>query len=264
MKTQLSVFDKQMKKKIFSLTCFIVVCFLSIMVNLWALEEKSEQGNLPVYTVHYAKGNIVVDGKLDEKDWELAPSLTFIFPWPEQPGKKQKTQAKLLWDKENLYVAYVCEDTDITAQYTRHDDPVYKDDCVEIFINPTPGKSNCYYGLEMNARSVLYEYFKIHGVCLIKRLDFEEVLLRTSIDGTLNKRGDKDKGWILELAIPFSNFRELTKTLPPNPGSSWRINLNRWDGKEKRCLSQWSASDASGPNPHRPHCFGIIIFSKKE
>ena len=28
------------------------------------------------------------------------------------------------------------------------------------------------------------------------------------------------------------------------------------------CLSQWSASDASGPNPHTPHCFGTIIFQK--
>ncbi len=240
---------------------FVVLSFLLSVINIGAVEGKNEGENLPAYIVYYTKDNIVIDGNLNEKDWVSAPSVTFIFPWPGQLGIEQRTQAKLLWDEKNLYVGYTCEDIDITAQYTQHDDPTYRDDCVEIFINCNPGKSNCYYGLEMNARGVLYEYFKVPRVCLIKRVDFEGVLIKTRIEGTLNKQDDKDKFWTLELAIPFSNFSELTKTLPPNPGSSWRINLNRWDGKGKRCLSLWSASDA-WLDPHKPDCFGIITFSK--
>lgn len=239
----------------------LVLCFFLRIMDTTVAQEAGE--NLPVYKISYTNSKIEIDGRLDEKDWKSAPAVTFVFPWSKQAGRKQNTRAKLLWNKNYLYVAYICEDIDITAQYTRHDDPVYKDDCVEIFINPSPGKSNCYYGFEMNAKGVLYDYFRVPDVCMIKRLDFENILLKTSIEGTLNKRDDKDHSWILELAIPFSNFRELTKTLPPNPGSSWRINLNRWDGKQKRCLSQWSASDASWPDPHRPGRFGIIVFSKE-
>lgn len=258
-----------MYKRSFCVNFLLILGFFLTVVNTGAAEEKMKK-NLPVYMVHYAKGNIVVDGKLDEKDWKSAPSVSFVFPWPKQRGKQQKTEAKLLWDKENFYVAYICEDTDITAKCTQRDDPVWSDNCVEIFISPNPEKMDCYYGLEMNARGVLYDYFRIPKICHIKRVDFKGVLLKTNIEGTLNNRGDKDKGWMLELAIPFSNFvgitkfSKTTKSLPPDPGSSWRINLNRWDGKEKRCLSQWSASDALRPDPHRPARFGIIVFSKEQ
>ena len=164
----------------------------------------------------------------------------------------------MLWDKENLYVAYICEDEDITAEYTERDDPTYMDDCVEIFINPNPSLSNCYYGLEMNAKGTLFDYFMVPKVCLIKEVDLEGLLLKAGIDGTLGKRDDKDKSWTLELAIPFRSFSYLAvrenlygkKPFTPKEGSSWRINLNRWDGKEKRALSQWSHSDATWSGIH--------------
>jgi hypothetical protein len=34
--------------------------------------------------------------------------------------------------------------------------PDYRDDAVEIFINPNPQQEVVYYGFEMNARGVLY------------------------------------------------------------------------------------------------------------
>jgi Domain of unknown function (DUF1083). len=215
-----------------------------------------EVGPVPRYEVKRASGHILVDGKLDDAAWKSANTLTFQFPWEQQTGAKQKTVARLLWDDENLYVGYECEDSDIVAHFEKRDDPTYRDDAVEIFINPNPAQQALYYGLEMNARAVLYDYLYVFPTVLINRVDFSGVQLATHIRGTLNVRGDKDEGWSLEVAIPWTNFKELAKNLPPAPGSIWTANLNRWDGLEPdRRLSQWSDSGLKQTSPHQPARF---------
>lgn len=216
----------------------------------------------PKYEVKRAKTAITVDGKLDDEAWKSAPAVDFIFPWDFQTGAKQATRARLLWDDRNLYVGYEATDADIVAHFDKRDDPTYRDDAVEIFINPNPAQT-LYYGLEMNAKATLYDYFYSFPQLLIKRLDFSGVQLATHLNGTLNQTSDKDTSWTLELAIPWANFEELAKKLPPEAGTTWRVNLNRWDGVEpNRRLSQWSDSGLEKPNPHNPARFGELIFVK--
>jgi hypothetical protein len=215
----------------------------------------------PRYEVKRASSRISVDGKLDEKAWQAANTIVFIFPWEAQTGAKQKTTARLLWDAQNLYVSYECEDADITAQFTERDDPTYRDDAVEIFINPRPSQTDVYLGLEMNARATLYDYVSfLSARYLFKRFQLQGVQLATSIDGTLNMRGDTDKGWTLELAIPWANFEELSRR-PPEAGAVWSATLNRWDGVEpNRRLSMWMDPGDRRPSPHHPEKFGELVF----
>lgn len=215
---------------------------------------------IPTYEVHRATGRIVLDGKTDDPAWSKAQPVTFQFPWEKQTGAKQKTTARLLWDDQYLYVFYECEDTDIIALHADRDDPTYKDDAVEIFINPDP-KQDFYYGMEINARAVVYDYFYAFPRLLIKRVDFQGLQVASYIRGTVNTRGDQDNGWSLELAIPWRNFTELQSKLPPGRGDVWTFNMNRWDGVEPdRRLSQWSDSGLVTPNPHNPARFGRLVF----
>ena len=216
---------------------------------------------VPTYVCRRATSTIAVDGKLDEDSWEKAiPTDAFVFPWPDQPGEKQRTEAKLIWDDEALYVGYTCRDKDITAKFEDRDDPVYRDDCVEIFINPAPARSVYYYGLEMNCRGVLYDYFFAWPTCNVKQLDLVGAELATTWIGTLNDNSDRDRVWYLEVRIPFENFDALHPD-PPTDGEKWRIQMNRWDGTDKRALSEWTPSGKEWPDPHRPKGFGILEFS---
>lgn len=216
---------------------------------------------IPRTLVRRATGMIVIDGKLDDAAWKAAPTLGFVFPWDTQTGARQKTSVRLLWDDRSLYVGFDCEDADVVAHHQRRDDPTYEDDAVEIFINPNP-KQTFYYGLEMNARAVLYDYFFAFPKTLLKRVDFSGVALAADIRGTLNQTGDKDRGWSLEVEIPWSNFDELsTRKGAPAVGDVWTANLNRWDGTPpRRRLSQWSDSGLDDTNPHNPARFGEIVF----
>ena len=163
---------------------------------------------------------------------------------------------------DTLYVGYEAEDTDITATYENRDDPTYKDDCVEIFIKPSQ-ETDSYFGMEMNARGVLYDYFYPFPKGLDKDLNFEGVQLKTTLRGTLNQRKDQDNGWTLEVAIPFKNFTPLSKELAPKSGEKWRVQVNRWDGTEDsagRRLSMWCHPGLKKANPHNPERFGFVVF----
>jgi hypothetical protein len=215
---------------------------------------------IPTYEVHRARIAPVIDGKLDDAAWRTAEPVTFVFPWADQTGKKQKTVARLTWDDDNLYVAYECEDSDIIAVHTERDDPTYKDDAVELFIAP-PGVKNLYVGLEMNARGALYDYIYPFPQRILKNYDLRGVQLAVSIKGTLNVTGDQDQGWNLEVAIPWRAFADLKDDPVPRIGERWRANMNRWDGTEpNRRLSQWSDSGMLTPDPHNPDRFGYLLF----
>jgi len=218
------------------------------------------QPSVPRYEVKRAAMPVVIDGKLDDKEWEAAsPAVSLQFLWDSQTGAKQKTSARLLWDDQFLYVGYDCEDADITAQFLERDDPTYRDDAVEIFINPRPAQTGLYFGLEMNARAVLYDYLMYDSRFAMKRFNMQGVKVAVLLRGTLNVRGDKDEGWSLEVAIPWANFEEFSPR--PASGAVWKANLNRWDGVEpNRRMSIWSDPQQPQPRPHIPARFGELVF----
>jgi hypothetical protein len=235
---------------------------VTALVLLAALPMVSAQ-SIPRYEVKRAASPITIDGKLDDAAWSRAsPPVALQFLWESQTGAKQKTAARLLWDAQALYVAFDADDADITARFLQRDDPTYRDDAVEIFINPAPGQEALYYGFEMNARGVLYDYLNYNSRTLFKRFDATGVTIATALRGTLNDPKDVDSGWSLEAAIPWPNFEELSRR-PPAPGTVWKANLNRWDGIEpNRRMSIWSDPQNTTSWPHVPSRFGEIVFTE--
>jgi hypothetical protein len=223
-------------------------------------DVRPDLGTVPTYEVRHTMGPIAADGYPDDAEWRKAGEITLQFPWPEQTGAKQKTTARLLWDDENLYVTYACDDTNIVAKYEHRDDPTFKDHAVELLINPDP-QHDIYIGLEMNARAVLKDYVYVFPQVLLSEFDLKGVRLAAHCDGPLNDSSGLDKGWVLEVAVPFKNFYELTHGRRVAPGTSWRANLCRWDGTEPhRRLSVWSDSGLVRPSPQYPERFGQLVF----
>jgi hypothetical protein len=233
---------------------------LLLVVGVAAAWAVAAQVPVPRYEVKRTPVAPSIDGKLDEPAWASAPAVTLQFLWESQTGAKQVTRARLLWDAQALYVGFDADDADITAQYQQRDDPTYRDDAVEIFINPNPQQEVVYYGFEMNARGVLYDYLNYNSRTLFKRFDATGVKIATSLRGTLNVRTDTDSGWSLEAMIPWVNFEELSRR-PPVVGATWKVNFNRWDGVEpSRRMSIWSDPQNTESWPHVPSRFGEIVF----
>lgn len=221
---------------------------------------------LPTYHIKRSAKPPIIDGQLAPGEWEAAETVDLQFWWPKQTGPRERTTVRLLWDDNALYAGYDCVDTDLTAVYTQRDDPTYKDDVCEIFLMAEPRRrATSYVGLEMSARAVMYDYAYSIGSALWRRFDLTGWLLATRLDGTLNMRGDTDRGFQLEVCVPFRNFDDLTTQLPPAAGTTWRAQICRWNGTDpNRALSLWTHSGRIGADPHNPERFGTLIFDGPE
>jgi DNA-binding beta-propeller fold protein YncE len=237
--------------------------FLASIGKVLTATSGNNENDLPRYTAHRADSKIKVDGKLDELAWRNATSFSeFKFAW-WTAGKKEQTVARMLWDDEFLYVSYNCQDAHISAVNTDHDSPVYKDDCVEIFTAPNPERPFDYFNIEMNVnRAILDRHHPDGPGKEVPNWDSQGIVIATSISGTLNDDSDKDRGWVLEVAIPFANFAQVTGRPHPRDGDVWHLNLNRLGGQTNPQHSQWSPGTTKTPAFHAPDTFGRVLFSK--
>ncbi|MCW5978214.1 MAG: carbohydrate-binding family 9-like protein [Bryobacteraceae bacterium] len=213
------------------------------------------------YTVYRAASPIVIDARLDETAWRMAPPVgDFHFnTWTE--GEKEPTVARLLWDDERLYVGYFCHDRHISAKVTERHGPVSRDDCVEIFLSPNPEKVRNYYTFEINAIGAMLNRCRTDWWTGPPAWEPEGVEYRTSFHGLpVKEESPDDDHWIVELAIPFRNFSRDAAHTPPRAGDVWRLNLNRTGGVTNPRNSTWSPLAPPGKSFHAPESFGWVRF----
>jgi len=215
----------------------------------------------PAQDVYRTPSRVVIDGKLDDLAWHQAPVFSdFHFnDWKE--GEKEKTDARMLWDDKNLYVAYYCRDKHISAYVTERHGPVSKDDCVEIFLSPNPQKAPNYYTFEINAIGTMLNRCRTDWWRGPATWEPEGVTYRTSYFGQEKKdEAPGDDHWIVELAIPFRNFVKDAAHSPPIEGDRWRLNLQRTGGRTNRQNSSWSPIEPPNRGFHSPEAFGTVRF----
>jgi len=187
---------------------------------------------VPEYTIHRAAAPLAIDGKLDEPAWFAAPSVgEFVFPW-WKAGRKEQTCAKLLWDEEYLYLAFLCEDAHITARHTERDGKIPEDDCVELMFAPDADHPRVYFNIEFNVLGGIIDNFRPHGPDKARapKWDADGVKIAGTYAGTLNDESDTDRYWQVEVAIPWRNFTGHAKAIPPRAATVMRLNLNRSGG----------------------------------
>jgi hypothetical protein len=211
-------------------------------------------------------GAIKIDGKMDEKEWKDAASTgDFVRTMDGLMPGDQKTQAKVLWDDKNLYVAFNCDDKDVWTTMDKHDDKLWTQEAVEIFID-ADGDGKTYVELQVNPRnatfdSYLAEYRKNQNDWTSK------MKTAVKVDGTLDKRDDTDKGWTVEMAIPLEDAMGKEKTMknvPPKVGTEWRVNMFRLDmpAGHPQMGTGWSPPMVG--DFHALDRFGVLIFGDEK
>ncbi len=224
-----------------------------------------------------AKEKIYIDGNLTERDWkEVTPvGKFFVFP-THNFEKKDRTEAKMLWDDENIYIAFKSYDKHIEATRTQRLTDVYNDDCVEFFVSPFKNKTKVYINIEINA---LGSYNS--GIHLLKPNPMLKTLFgvknpeKTSTYwfppglqigryhvGTMNKNDDEDSYWIIEISVPFSLFKYAGyNKKKPEIGDVWRFNLYRLGGTIDSFRRNLFFLPPKKSN-HATEYFGYLIFDK--
>lgn len=158
--------------------------------------------------------NINIDGKLDEPVWQTAPIKEFTQRDPnEGEPASEETNVWIAYDDQNIYVAARLFDSQpdlIDASLTRRDNYILSD-WFAFYVDPYNDKKSGYF-FAVNA-----------GGSIMDGILFNDSWDDDTWDGIwVAKTNIDEKGWTVEMEIPFSQLR-----FQEHDKMKWGINFAR-------------------------------------
>tara|TARA_B100000214_G_scaffold374502_1_gene357476 strand:+ start:2120 stop:3202 length:1083 start_codon:yes stop_codon:yes gene_type:complete len=248
--------------------------------GFWGKEfpEQKIEYSPRTYVCHKLEKPILLDGKLNDEGWEEVKwSKSFVdIEGNLKPEPFYDTKVKMIWDENYFYFGAIMEDPHVWATITERDAVVYKDNDFEIFLDPD-GDTHNYYELEVNAFEtewdlILLKPYHDASQVVIDSWDIPGLISKVHVDGTINDPSDRDKGWSIEIAIPWKSLiNNYRSNNPPKDGETWKVNFSRvhWDvdiidGKYVKTDNpefNWVWSPQGHIYMHFPHYWGLVQFS---
>lgn len=241
---------------------FMLLSILMLLISSNVYSQHIER-----YNVTKINSEITIDGILDENAWNDAELTNkFVILGNDVDEANQAGYAKMLWDDTYLYVAFISEDTKIWGTFQNQDDPLYKEDVVEVYIDPD-GDGENYIEVEVNPLNTIFDLWLTKPYSQGGKSNvpwtMEGLVTAISVNGTISNNSDVDTVWICEMAMPFSEmaFAAPSMNFPPLENEFWKFNLYRFD----RTSTNNSTGEATGwsqtnGGQHEPSKFGAITF----
>ena len=229
---------------------------------------------LPIYECQRVQGEIHIDGLLDEPDWLRAPPMVLSECTSGSPLPPQlHTTARMLWDSENLYVAFEATDPDIRSTLTDRDDCIFQQDVVEVFVavQGDAALDGQFVEFEVTPTGVMMDAYNVAPYRGLLNWDARGWRCATRLDVQSSSPSANCGNYTVEMAIPFFNFyplvylprraREHAQRLAPREGDWWRMNLYRIDRSGQPVISTYCSWSATLERKfHRPRRFGWVHF----
>jgi hypothetical protein len=165
------------------------------------------------------------------------------------------TTVAAYYDDDFLTVLFDAEDDEIVATFLGHDEPLWQEDVVEIFIAPeglTP-----YFEIEVNPLGTTFD-------ARIDSPDGVRATMKTDLAWTcdgLFAALRRDDGTRLRtvIRIPFDALKKH-----PNAGDEWRVNFFRIDRSATHGddFSAWQPTMKMPPDFHVTAAFGTLRFAR--
>ncbi|WP_247716503.1 carbohydrate-binding family 9-like protein [Sinomicrobium weinanense] len=256
--------------------CFVYTGTLFAQQNIVAPRQ---------YIAQKTSERITIDGKGAEASWQKTAWSEDFIDIEGDKTPAYKTKVKMLWDDEYLYFYAEMEEPHVWATLKQRDTVIFYNNDFEIFIDPD-GDTHNYMEFEMNALNTIWDLYLVkpyrESAPVIDSWDIQGIKTAVHIDGTLNNPNDTDKGWSVEVAMPWNVLVEahgrVSPTTPEN--EFWRINFSRvnWDfelvdgkyqrkkGKDGKYLPEynWVWSPQWVINMHEPEWWGYVYFSPEK
>ena len=233
------------------------------------------------YIAKKSIAEIIVDGKPEESTWENAQWTDYFIDIEGDKIPKYRTRMKMTWDDSNLYFYVEMEEPHVWGTLKNRDTVIFYNNDFEVFIDPN-GDTHDYMEFEMNALNTVWDLWLTkpyrNGPKVIDGWDIHGLKTAVNIDGTLNNADDIDKGWSVEIAMPWKALLEASAKNEIPLNEFWRINFSRvnWDfdlidgrysrkkddnGKYLREYN-WVWSPQGVINMHEPEHWGYVYFAE--
>jgi hypothetical protein len=188
--------------------------------------------------VHFTKVALVPSGHFDVNVWASAVNTGTLLD-ERGHGAVPVSEARLLWGNGRLYLFFYAADVDLQIKTTRHDGPVWKDDCV---ILEFPLRDSRKFVIDVSPTGLVAD-----AICPQDAPDPGDarcdlrwesgVRVGADYDGTINTLGDFDEEWAVEIALPLAAIA----VPPPVGGAQIPFSLIRCEiaHEGKRACGSW-------------------------
>jgi len=158
------------------------------------------------------------DGKLDE--FENALQIGMLNP--KVAGDDASGTAYVAWDDANLYLAVQMRDNEMLNNRARS--KLYLGDSVELFISTEPRDDKPGYG--PSDHQFVITPTSAEGKPIAAEVTDREAGTLTDIAGAQLYGGKEAKGWVVEVAIPWSTFKGFRPADGAKLAMELRVNDN--------------------------------------
>lgn len=266
-----------------------------------------DEGQAAHYMCRKIETTITINGDVNKHEWKDAEKFErFVDMVTGEPGLYD-TRSAALWNDENLYMAFCAEEPFVTATQKERDSIIFLENDLEVFIDGGDcyyelevNALNTIYEVffiwkdayKKGSRFDVPE-FDVHKEKAMTFggnddraaesfwwgrhprglkwafLDYDMPGLQTAVkvDGKINDPAHIDKGWSLEIAIPWKSMKWLAngRSLPPKEGDIWRIFFGRFQkmtpsGQEVQPHPAWVMNKHGVYDTHIPECFPYVHF----
>jgi hypothetical protein len=181
-----------------------------------------------------------------------------MLNWPTQFPYKPSCQFKIARSSQSLFIHFKVVESNIRALYTKDQDPVWEDSCVEFFCKIPDQKT--YFNFEFNcigtclasqreSRNLKVQPLSTESLNSIKRF--------ASLGNTAFEEKTGNFEWKLTVEIPFEVIDIQSDNLP----ETLMANFYKCaDGTSIPHYLSWSHISTDQPDFHRPEYFGAIYF----
>ena len=222
--------------------------------------------SLPYYKILFATQIPEMQGFWDGAVWQQAQPLSVNCFRPEGSDHRPQTLCKLLYDEQNIYGIFRVEDRYVRCIHTQFQSDVWKDSCVEFFVQPENGGG--YFNFEFNCGGALLASYVTDPTRVGDRLkayiplttdDDRQIRRYASLPSVVEPEIPTPFVWYLEFSIPFALLEKYSGPPGTIQGQIWRANFYKC-GNETSHPHWASWASLAARNFHDPASFGQIEF----
>lgn len=200
---------------------------------------------------------MTIDGVLDEPAWSLVPAATLVDSRDGERREQAESEVRFAWDDEYLFVGAHHVDSDIRSSFEHHDDPLWEQEAFELFVFGDASRER-YLEYQLSPRGTTFDA----RFLTYRRADRSWTSAwrsRVAVEGTVGEEHDRDRGWWMEAAVPWSEICENTEvTCPPHLGMTLRINAFRLERPRGGDPLAVALSPPGVPDFHAPQRAAIL------
>lgn len=216
------------------------------------------------YKLARASESPKLEGDWDGQIWDNVEAIDIKHYMGDEPEHKPRTQARLLYDDDFIYVIFRVEDKYVRAVARNYHDSVYQDSCVEFFFSPGEDTSIGYFNIETNCGgTMLFHYQSVPGAKVpVSESDCDKVNIFHSEPKIVEPEKKQPTVWLVEYRVPIDVLEKYCSSVTrPRPGICWRANFYKCADKTSHPhWLTWSVIDNPQPNFHLPQFFGTLEF----